>query len=146
AVHRRRRQGDDHGGPGLDGDRRLRHEADGELRDMIEFILQPANIIMALASVGAFLTIFAFGMPLLERDALSSRLKAVARRREELQAANRARNAPQKSKLRQQATRNYMKAIVERFKLLNPANSEGLKDKLAQAGKRGQGPLYAYAF
>jgi tight adherence protein C len=113
---------------------------------MIDFILQPANIIMALASVGAFLTIVAFGMPLLERDALTSRLKSVARRREELQAASRARNAPQKSKLRQQVTRNYIKAIVENFKLLNPANSQGLKDKLAQAGQRGQGPLYTYAF
>ena len=113
---------------------------------MIDFILQPANIIMALASVGAFLTIVAFGMPLLERDALTSRLKAVARRREELQAASRARSAPQKSKLRQQVTRNYIRAIVENFKLLNPAHSEGLKNKLAQAGRRGQGPLYTYAF
>lgn len=113
---------------------------------MIEFILQPANLIMALSSVGAFLTIFAFGMPLLERDALNSRLKAVARRREELQAANRARTSPQKSKLRQQATRNYIKAVVDKFRLLNPANSDALKEKLAQAGHRGQGPLYTYAF
>ena len=113
---------------------------------MIDMILEPANIIMAISAMGAFLTIVAFGMPLLERDALSSRLKAVARRREELQAASRARNAPQKSKLRQQATRNYIRAIVENFKLLNPANSESLRRKLAQAGQRGQGPLYAYAF
>jgi tight adherence protein C len=113
---------------------------------MIDFLLQPANIIMALASAGAFLTIVAFGMPLLERDALTSRLKSVARRREELQAANRARHAPQQSKLRQQMTRNYIKAVVENFKLLNPANSQALKDKLAQAGHRGQGPLYTYAF
>ena len=113
---------------------------------MIDLILEPANVIMALASFGAFLTIVAFGMPLLERDALSSRLKSVARRREELQAASRARNAPQKSRLRQQVTRNYVKAIVENFKLLNPAHSEGLRSKLAQAGQRGQGPLYTYAF
>ena len=64
-------------------------------------ILDPTTLIIVLASIGAFLTILAFGMPLLARDNFSSRLKAVAKRREELQAAQKARVGPKQSRLRQ---------------------------------------------
>lgn len=113
---------------------------------MITAILDPTNIIMVLASAGAFLTILAFGMPLLARDPFSSRLKAVAKRREELQAANRARTGPEASRIRQQQGKTYMKVVVDRLKLLNPADSQQIKDSLAQAGLRGQGPMITYAF
>lgn len=113
---------------------------------MIDAILDTTNIIMVLASAGAFLTIVAFGMPLLARDPFTSRLKAVAKRREELQAANRARTGPQSSRIRQQQGKTYMKIVVDRLKLLNPADSQQIMDSLAQAGLRGQAPLITYAF
>lgn len=113
---------------------------------MIAKILEPSFLIMALASIGAFLTIVAFGMPLLQRDNFSSRLKTVAKRREELQSANRQRSQPKPSTLRMQQGKSYMKTLVDRMKLLNPANSQALREKLAQAGMRGQGPLYTYTF
>ena len=113
---------------------------------MIDTLLETPNLIMLLASVGAFLTIVAFGMPLMERDTFSSRLKLVARRREELLAAQRARHGPQKSRLRQQQSRGYVREVVERLQLLDLRKSQTLRDTLSSAGLRGNGPLYTYAF
>lgn len=113
---------------------------------MIDTLLETPNLIMLLASVGAFLTILAFGMPLIERDTFTSRLKLVARRREELLAAQRARHGPQRSRLRQHQVRGYVRTIVDRFRLLDPRKSQSLKDTLASAGLRGNGPLYTYTF
>lgn len=109
-------------------------------------ILDPTTLIIVLASIGAFLTILAFGMPLLARDNFSSRLKAVAKRREELQAAQKARVGPKQSRLRQQQSEGTVKVVVDRLKLLNPASSEAMRTKLMQAGMRGQAPVYTYAF
>ena len=113
---------------------------------MIDAILDPVNLITGLACIGGFLSIVAFGAPLLESDQFSSRLKAVARRREELQAANQARRGPQKSRLRQQQGRTYVWVVVEKLKLLDPTSSQAVKDALTAAGQRGPGPLYTYAF
>ena len=114
---------------------------------MIATLLEPANVILAIAGLGSFLTILAFGMPLVARDNFDSRLRAVAQRREELQlAADRQKEAASKSRLRQQHSKGYVKAIVDRLKLANPANIKGVRDSLAQAGLRGPGPLYTYLF
>ncbi|MDP6874403.1 MAG: type II secretion system F family protein [Alphaproteobacteria bacterium] len=109
-------------------------------------ILTPENIIIALGSVGAFLTILAFGMPMLSSDNLRSRLKTVAARREELSAAARKKFDNQPSTLRQQVSRSYVTYLVEKLKLVNPADSVGIKNKLAQAGMRSEAHLYTYAF
>jgi tight adherence protein C len=109
-------------------------------------ILDSSTLIIVLASVGSFLTILAFGMPLLARDNFSSRLKAVAKRREELQAQQRARVGPRQSRLRQQQSQGLQKVVVERLKLLNPTNSQAMRNRLLQAGMRGPAPLYTYAF
>ena len=112
----------------------------------MESLLAPANIIIALGSIGAFLTIVAFGMPLLGNDNLRSRLKTVAARREELSAAQRQKYSNQPSSLRQQTSRSYVTYLVEKLKLVNPADSVGIKNKLAQAGMRSEAHLYTYAF
>jgi tight adherence protein C len=109
-------------------------------------ILSPENIIIALGSIGAFLTIVAFGMPMLGSDNLRSRLKTVAARREELSAAARRKFANQPSTLRQQASRSYVTFLVDKLRLINPADSVSIKNKLAQAGMRSEGHLYTYAF
>jgi tight adherence protein C len=112
----------------------------------MDTLLAPENIIIALGSIGAFLTIVAFGMPMLGNDNLRSRLKTVAARREELSAAQRRKFSSQPSTLRQQASRSYVTFLVEKLKLVNPADSVGIKHKLAQAGMRSEAHLYTYAF
>lgn len=112
----------------------------------MDAFLAPENIIVALGSVGAFLTIIAFGIPMLGNDNLRSRLKSVAARREELSAAQRRKYANQPSTLRQQTSRSYVTFLVDKLKLVNPADSVGIKNKLAQAGMRSEAHLYTYAF
>jgi len=113
---------------------------------MIEIIADPANIILAISVIGAFMTILLFGLPLLATDNLSSRLKAVAKRREELSAVAKKKHEPSQSSIRLQTGRGYMRSVVDRFKLVNPTESETIRILLSQAGMRGQGPLYTYAF
>ena len=113
----------------------------------MEAILDPANIIMIVGGLGAFLTILAFGMPIVARDNFNSRLKAVAQRREQLQAsANMKKEETLRSRLRQEQSRNFVRMVVDRFKLLNEERAKGIRNKLAQAGMRGLGPLYTYVF
>ena len=113
----------------------------------MEAILDPANIIMVIAGMGAFMTILAFGMPIVARDNFNSRLKAVAQRREQLQAsANLKKEETFRTRLRQEQSKNFIRMVVDRFKLLNEGRARAMRDRLAQAGMRGQGPLYTYAF
>ena len=113
---------------------------------MIDLLLTPENILVALGSIGAFLTIVAFGMPLLGNNNMRSRLKAVATRREELSAAQRKKYTNQPSSLRQQSGRSFVTYLVDKLRLINPADSIAMKHKLAQAGLRSEGHLYTYTF
>ena len=88
-------------------------------------ILTPENIIIALGSIGAFLTIVAFGLPMLGNDNLKSRLKTVAARREELSAAARQKFTTQNSSLRQQSGRSYVTFLVDKFKRQECVNRKG---------------------
>ncbi|MBL6954414.1 MAG: type II secretion system F family protein [Alphaproteobacteria bacterium] len=112
----------------------------------MDTLFSPENVIIALGSIGAFLTIVAFGMPMLGNDNLRSRLKSVAARREELSAAQRRKFIPQTSTLRQQVNRSYVTYLVEKLKLVNPADSIMIRNKLAQAGMRSEAHLYTYSF
>ena len=113
---------------------------------MIDSILTTENIIVVLGSIGAFLTILAFGMPLLTGNSARSRLKVVAARREELSAAHRKKFANQPSSLRQQSNRSYVTFLVDKLKLINPADSGSMKRTLARAGMRSEAHLYTYSF
>jgi tight adherence protein C len=112
----------------------------------MDTLLAPENIIIALGSIGAFLTIVAFGMPFMGSDNLRSRLKTVAAQREELSAQARNKFANQTSTLRQKSGRGYVTYLVEKLKLVNPADSVAMKNKLAQGGMRSEAHLYTYAF
>jgi tight adherence protein C len=100
--------------------------------------------ITAIAAILAFATVVTLGLPMLDRNQLGTRMKAVAERREELRARHHA-SLNKRGSLRAEPV-SFMKATVERFKLSNILESEGLRDKLAQAGKRGQPPLIAFLF
>ena len=97
------------------------------------------------AAVLAFATIVTLGMPLIERDGLSDRLKSVAERREELRARHHAALNEKRGSLRVEPS-NLMKSTLDRFKLTNLLESEDSRDKLAKAGYRGQAPLIAFMF
>ncbi|HEY2071114.1 MAG TPA: type II secretion system F family protein [Rhizomicrobium sp.] len=101
-------------------------------------------ILTAIAAVFVFAMVVTLGLPLLERNKLGSRMKAVAERREELRARHHA-SLKQRGTLRSEPI-SYMKSTVERLKLSNMMESGGMKEKLSQAGYRGQAPLIALMF
>ncbi|HEY1632827.1 MAG TPA: type II secretion system F family protein [Rhizomicrobium sp.] len=99
---------------------------------------------MAIAAVLVFATVVTLGLPLLDRSQLSGRMKAVSERREELRARHMA-NLGKRGSLRSEPI-SYMKSTVDRLKLSNMLESSDTKDKLTQAGYRGQAPTIAFVF
>ncbi|MSP81442.1 MAG: type II secretion system F family protein [Alphaproteobacteria bacterium] len=104
------------------------------------------QIILFLSFAGAFLSIVAIGLPLVPRDTFSSRLKAVAKRREELQAQQRAKLTERKGPRRQEPRHNYMKLVVDRLNLQKAVDAPNLRNRLSQAGWRGRRPAYTFVF
>jgi tight adherence protein C len=108
-------------------------------------LFDPAFLATAAAAIFAFATIVTLGLPIAERGGLDQRLKSVAERREELRARHHAALNAKRGSLRIEPS-SYMKSTLDRFKLTNMLESENSKDKLAQAGYRGQAPLIAFMF
>ena len=108
-------------------------------------LFDPEFLATAFAAIFVFATILTLGLPIAERSGLDQRLKSVAERREELRAKHHAALNAKRGSLRVEPA-VYMKNTLERFKLTNMLESENSKEKLAQAGYRGQAPLIAFMF
>ncbi|WP_068311801.1 type II secretion system F family protein [Polycladidibacter hongkongensis] len=103
-------------------------------------------ILTVLAVTG---TIYTLAMPLLDRDDLKNRMKAVATEREQIRQRERARLAAEKEQTRvslQNKPKDGLRDFVEKYNLRNLLADETTANKLRQAGYRGQGPLYTYLF
>jgi len=111
-------------------------------------IKDPQNIILFLACIATFMAIMGFGMPYFQRDPLQSRLKAVAKRREELSMAQREKLLQAKRPVlaMSKSQVGLMEMILKRLNLQNLVGSQEIRNKLAQAGMRGQAPIVTFAF
>ena len=112
---------------------------------IMDILFDKSFLATALAALLAFATIVTLGLPLAERDGLGARLKSVSQRREELRAKHHAALSAKRGALRVEPT-SYMKSTLDRFKLTSMLESENSREKLAQAGYRGQAPLIAFMF
>src|ERR1700751_5335417 len=117
---------------------------------MIDFMIEKMSdtrlLAMLFAAVAAAATVLTLAMPLLAGDNLGKRMKAVALEREKIRQRERERMAgPQKISLRR-SPKQFMKTAVERFNLAKWVGQEEARDKLVQAGYRGQSPYVAYLF
>ncbi len=106
-------------------------------------LFDPTFLVTLIAGVLAFATVVTLGMPMLDRNQLGIRMKAVADRREELRARHHADLG--KRSLRSEPV-SFMKVTLERLKLSSILESEGTREMLSRAGKRGQAPLVAFMF
>jgi tight adherence protein C len=108
--------------------------------DIMDLLFDPKFLATAAVGILAFATIVTLGLPLLERDSLGRRLKAVAERREELRLRHHAALNAKRGALRNEAvgTTKLIKQIVERFNLTRLVGSEDSREKLATAGLRSQ--------
>jgi tight adherence protein C len=111
---------------------------------VLNLLFNPSFVITSIVAIFAFATVVTLGLPLLERNKLGARMKAVSERREELRQRHHA-SLNKRNPLRAEPV-SFMKHTVERLKLSNILESEGTREKLARAGKRGQAPLIAFMF
>ena len=112
----------------------------------LEQLIDPHVLTMLFAAVAAAATVLTLAMPLLARDTLSSRMKAVAFEREKIRQRERERLAQGNKVTLRQSPKAYMKTIVENFNLSKWVGQEEARAMLVQAGYRGQAPYITYLF
>jgi tight adherence protein C len=114
---------------------------------ILEQLINPHVLAMLFAAVAAGATVVTLAMPLLARDTLTTRMKAVAFEREKIRQRERERMAAGASKVAlRQSPRAYMKTIVENFNLRKWVGQEEAHGMLVKAGYRGQAPYVTYLF
>lgn len=103
------------------------------------------NAAYLIVSLLVVATIYSIVAPLLEGDKLKKRMDSVANAREGMRK-DRMKNLNSQASLRK-SDKGLAKNLVNRFSLEKVLEASDLKDKLAQAGLRGQKPIYTfYAF
>ena len=117
---------------------------------MLELLItklhDPKFLASVLAAVAAMATVVTLAMPLLVRDDLGRRLKAVAIEREKMRQRERERLARGEKVQLRQSPKQYMKTVVERFNLAKWVGQEQARTRLIQAGYRGNAPYVAFLF
>src|ERR1700704_5609632 len=114
----------------------------------IYLLLELDFLIVQLTAIAGFATIVTLALPYMKTDVLEGRMKAVAERREELRQKQRdafAQGNRNKGQLRSTPV-GFMKQTLDNLKLEKLLESPGMKEKLARAGYRGQGPLVTFMF
>jgi len=117
---------------------------------MFEFLASKLHnahfMTMLLAAIAASATAYTLIMPLFAGEGLAKRMKAVANERERIRQRERERlNKTEKVSLRQ-TPKQLVSKVVEDFNLTKWLAQESARDKLTQAGYRGQAPYVSFLF
>jgi tight adherence protein C len=117
---------------------------------MLDFLVDKIHdahfMAMLLAAIAASATAYTLVMPLLAGEGLAKRMKAVASERERIRQRERDRmNKSEKVSLRQ-APKQLVSRVVEDFNLGKWLAQEAAREKLTQAGYRGQAPYITFLF
>ncbi|HET7886359.1 MAG TPA: type II secretion system F family protein [Bradyrhizobium sp.] len=117
---------------------------------MISFLIDKLHdarfMTMFLAAIAASATAYTLIMPLFAGEGLAKRMKAVASERERIRARERDRlNKSEKVSLRQ-TPKQLVSRVVEDFNLTKYLAQEAARDKLIEAGYRGQAPYITFLF
>ena len=113
---------------------------------LVEKIHDVHFVTMVLAAIAASATAYTLVMPLLAGEGLAKRMKAVASERERIRARERERlNKTEKVSLRQ-TPKQLISKVVEDFNLGKYLAQEAAREKLVQAGYRGQAPYVTFLF
>jgi len=102
-------------------------------------------LITVVAAIAAFASVIALSLPLLARDRLSLRLKAVSVRRSELAALQRA-SLSKRIDPRTLKRQALMQAVIVRLKLQKTIEAKELKSRLARAGWKGKAAPLTFVF
>jgi tight adherence protein C len=107
--------------------------------ESIALFQNAAYLVVSLLVVATLYTIFS---PMLEGDKLKKRMDSVSKAREGMRA-NRMEELNKKAGLRSES-KGFVKDTVDKLSLEKLLEASDLRDKLAQAGMRGQKPIYTF--
>jgi len=113
---------------------------------IISVMHNPRLLSMIFAAIAAGATVLTLAMPLIAGDALPKRMKSVALEREKIRQRERERLARGEKVVLRASPKQYMQDAVERFNLKKWVGQEEAREKLIQAGYRGEAPYVAYLF
>src|SRR6185503_6134851 len=117
---------------------------------VVEFLIDklhdPKMMASVFAAIAAMATVITLAMPLLARNDLNRRMNAVSVEREKLRQRERERLARGDKVQLRQTPKQYMKRVVDQFNLGKWVGQEEAREKLIQAGYRGQAPYVTYLF
>src|SRR6202023_3453408 len=117
---------------------------------MIEFLvdkLQDARFMtMLLAAIAVSATAYTLIMPFFASEGLDKRMKAVANERERIRQRERDRLSKTEKVSLRQTPKQLVSRVVEDFNLGKWLAQEAARDKLSQAGYRGQAPYITFLF
>jgi tight adherence protein C len=117
------------------------------MMDLIEIIVRPQFVVMALAAVSAFATVWTIAVPILSRDRTNQRMKVMAVERDKMRAERIAELGKERQgAMRRQAPKGYMQRLVDQLNLRALFDNESLRTKFKMAGLRGQAPIVTYMF
>ncbi|MBY0361211.1 MAG: type II secretion system F family protein [Phreatobacter sp.] len=114
------------------------------LKLIIEKLHDPDFMIQALIAIAVCATVLTFAMPLLAGDNLGRRMKAVSVERNKIRERERARLANGDRVTVRRTPKAWVKFIVDRLQLGKHLAQEEARDKLVQAGYRGQAPYIVF--
>lgn len=119
-----------------------------DLLAFADWITNPGNLFAAIAAILVFATIWTLSAPAFDKDTTSKRLKAVSNRRDELRrkAREQIEKDASRGSLRGEAKQTLSKRVVEALNLQKLLEDPNLKNKMVQAGLRGQGPVFGFYF
>jgi tight adherence protein C len=112
----------------------------------LEYYIDPQFLTMLFAAIAAGATVLTLAMPLLARDTLSTRMKAVAFEREKIRQRERERLTLGSRVSLRRSPKAYMNTVVQNFNLSKWVGQEAARMMLVRAGYRGHAPYVTYLF
>ncbi|MGD9979594.1 MAG: type II secretion system F family protein [Hyphomonadaceae bacterium] len=114
--------------------------------DIVKTLTDPLLIAGVLAAGACFATVVTLAAPSLAEDKLGSRLKEVAKKREELRKRSRAELAKGAGSLQHKDAHSFAKSFVNKLNLQKALADDTLAEKLIRAGLRGSAAQTMFYF
>jgi tight adherence protein C len=114
--------------------------------DIVDTLTDPINIAGALAAMACFATVMTIAAPAMSDNKLGSRLKEVAKKREELRKRSRAELAKGAGSLQHKDANSFAKNLVQKLNLQKALADDSLAEKLIRAGLRGHAAQTMFYF
>lgn len=112
--------------------------------DALFNLLRPEALVTLLAALAAFAAVLSVAAPIMQKDPLKARMKAVSVEREKLRASKRQQGGDGQGRLREKSQTGATQQLVDVLNLRRVFEAETSRELLRQAGMRGERYLITY--